>query len=494
MDVSRRFFIGGAASFTALTGCRMFSGLASGGKPNLVFGVLSDIHVLAEDVDRNHQGNTRVLKHAFRWFRDQGADAVVIAGDMADAGLISQLQAVGDAWEAVFPNDTAPDGRHVEKVFVYGNHDYEGFNYGYMIYGQPSGELRREFLRNIGLKKAWEEVFHEEYSPIYRKTVKGYDFIGGHWDPANGSRWGGGPDLEAWMKANGKSLDPKLPFFYAQHPHPKDTCYGPWAWGHDAGNTTRALTPFANAVAFSGHSHYTLLDERGFWQGAFTSVGTSSLRYNGQPYDEFAGTTGYENSGTRVFKPVMLANGQDASEAREGMLWRVYDDHAEVVRRNFNYDENLGPDWIMPLPAAESKPFAFEGRAAKAVAPEFAADAKAAVKKAEAKKTETKDGKKTETKIPYFDVTFPAALCTATTRVLNYKVDAETRDGKVVLSKRVLADDFYMPLSRVGRKGRVGFAFSELPQGQEVRFVVRPGECFGKLGKPLATEWVKVGA
>ncbi len=29
----------------------------------------------------------------------------MIAGDMADAGLVSQLQCVADAWYKVFPND-----------------------------------------------------------------------------------------------------------------------------------------------------------------------------------------------------------------------------------------------------------------------------------------------------------------------------------------------------------------------------------------------------
>jgi hypothetical protein len=80
------------------------------------------------------------------------------------------------------------------------------------------------------------------------------------------------------MAKDGKKIDPSLPFFYVQHPHLKDTCYGPWAWGHDAGITTKTLSAYPNAIAFSGHSHYSLTDERTIWQGAFTSVGTGSFR------------------------------------------------------------------------------------------------------------------------------------------------------------------------------------------------------------------------
>ena len=43
-----------------------------------------------------------------------------------------------------------------------------------------------------------------------------------------------------WIAGNGKRLDPSRPFFYVQHPHLKDTCYGPWAWGHDKGAATKA--------------------------------------------------------------------------------------------------------------------------------------------------------------------------------------------------------------------------------------------------------------
>ena len=47
----------------------------------------------------------------------------MVAGDIADWGLVEQLQNFATAWYKVFPNDTADDKRHVEKVFVCGNHD-----------------------------------------------------------------------------------------------------------------------------------------------------------------------------------------------------------------------------------------------------------------------------------------------------------------------------------------------------------------------------------
>ena len=126
-NVSRRWFIGGAASFGAFGGCRFFTGSDSAaGTPNVTFGVVSDIHIVAlaaAGEDERKANNELTFVRTLEWFRDQGVDGVIVAGDMADNGIISQLEAVAAAWNRVFPGDRAPDGRKVERLFVYGNHD-----------------------------------------------------------------------------------------------------------------------------------------------------------------------------------------------------------------------------------------------------------------------------------------------------------------------------------------------------------------------------------
>ena len=81
MNISRRWFIGGAASLGAFQGCRFIeSPFGRSGVARLKFGVVSDIHIIAENTDRTGQGNTRTLKRTFKWFDAQGADGVIIAG------------------------------------------------------------------------------------------------------------------------------------------------------------------------------------------------------------------------------------------------------------------------------------------------------------------------------------------------------------------------------------------------------------------------------
>jgi len=503
MDISRRWFIGGAASFGAFQGCRFIeSPFGRDGTARLKFGVISDIHIIAENVDSGHQGNTRVLKHAFRWFDRQGADGVVIAGDMADAGLVSQLKCVADAWNEVFPGNMSKlDGRPVEKLFVYGNHDWDGWNYGYNICGRKSRDLKEDQIVTIGMKKAWEEVFEESYSPIYKKVIKGYSFIGGHWDSDNGSGWcEKGPDITDFFAKHGKEIDPSLPFFYYQHPHPKNTCYGSWAWGHDGGISTKVLSQYSNAIAFSGHSHYSLLDERTIWQGDFTSIGTGSLRYAGGPYDEFAADGGFENTNGgkgkdgRTSGDKMMAGIYTPNE-RNGMLFSVYDDHITIVRRDFGADVDLGPDWVMPLPVAESKPFAFAAHAKKSVAPVFAAGAKLAFEQRDVRpRDKQREGFKTEDErnayikqhaVKTVVVKVPAAVQTFESRVWRYDVAVVDQSGREVLLRRVLSPDYHLPIAKAVKEFELPIELSRLPKSGALKVLVTPYNSLGKAGQTL---------
>ena len=511
MNISRRFFIGGAASFGAFGGCRFFEchDFRAGGSPNVKFGVVSDIHitnVFRGDHRTERHGGNATFRHTLEWFRDQGVDAVLIAGDMADLGLSEQLEAVAAAWYDVFPDDLAPDGRKVEKVFVYGNHDWEGHTYGdwaQKTYPDPK-ELERHVMRwNHG--KFWEDIFHEEFTPIYRKEIKGYSFIGSHWTCGNTSLsdWNAAyrdfARIRPFMEANGDALDPSLPFFYVQHPHPKDTCYGPWAWGHDDGAVTKCLSAYPNAIAFSGHSHYTLTDERSFWQGAFTSVGTSSLRYTGMPYNE-RHPVGYENTTTEAkdawkYDAVKLSGDFPSGDCRQGMLWSVYDDCIVVKRREFVSDLDLGDDWVMPLPAAEPKPFAFAERARKSKAPHFAPDARLSVVRQKIRNRGGKsgDGKTViaATEKDAFRISVPATVADKDARLYEFEFLAEGRDGTKRV-KYVIAEGFNHAPNHPKAQfpSWCAFALDDLPKG-EVRFTVTPMNCFHRRGEPLVSDWVE---
>jgi len=508
MDISRRqFFIGGAAAFGAFGGCRFFrdANFAAGGVPKLRFGVVSDIHItkIGADEKMEERGNNLTFKHTLEWFRSQNVDAVMIAGDMADNGMVEQMEAVAQAWYAVFPGDRYPDGRPIEKVFVIGNHDYHGYLYGRHAEKRfPDMSERVKHVLRSDFATRWKRIFNEDYTRFYRKEIKGYTFLGQHWDDGKGmeTAYGScdfGAELQAFLAVKGGTLDPSLPFFYVQHPHPKDTCYGPWAWGHDSGKVTAALAAYPNAIAFSGHSHYSLTDERSMWQGAFTSVGTSSLRYTGMPYDECL-PIGYENTSTEGklgwrYDAAKLMPRFAAGDCRQGMLWSVYDDCIVVRRREFLSNLDVGDDWVLPLPSAEPKPFAFAERAKKFRAPSFPAGAKLAVSTVQAKSRggNSRDGKESVPSVEKsaFKVVAPAVVADRNARLYKLEFVAESKAG-TKKTKLIMPEGFNHAVGHAKASAPSFCLFARDEFKGEVRFTVTPFNCFGARGTPLVSDWV----
>ena len=170
------------------------------------------------------------------------------------------------------------------------------------------------------------------------------------------------------------------------------------------------------------------------------------------------------------------------------MLFAVYDDHVTITRRDFMNDCDLGPDWVMPLPAAESKPFAFAERAKRFPAPQFAAGAFVKVERAQ-----QKVGKdKAEKEVAVFNLTVPAAVQTFANRVWRYDVRVEAKDGgKAVLTRRVLSPDFHLPIAKAQKSFVLPVPVGDLPKDGEFRFTVTPLNCFDKAGRALATGYFK---
>ena len=496
VNLSRRGFIGGVASFLAMCRGRVFAaepGVFTGGTPNLTFGVLSDVHICLAPGGRTLKKGYEIdtLVKAFTWFRDNGVDAVVIAGDMAHSGLVGELKGVADAWFQVFPDDKAPDGRKVERIFVFGNHDWSSPGRAKEVYADET-ERNANLLVNDP-QKWWKEIFREDWSPFYRKTVNGYDFVGAHW--TNGGCNGKKEVFTKGMREfyAGQTFDPKKPFFHIQHPQPKGTAHGEDVWGQDDGVSTEILSAHPNAVAFSGHSHTSLTDVRSIWQGAFTSVGCGTLRDVGPIPPLPPGTTtfagGCENykspkGGTpETFDARKAMAMIDKYNCRQGQLVRVYSDRMVFSRREFVTGVQLGPDLVMPLPVNGRKPFAFPERQAAAKPPAFPADAKVAVKKVAAKLRIRKSNAKTEC----WELEFPAANAQKGARPALYEIGARGPDGRPC-TFGLACEGFRFPLSDKRARKNLVFRVDCSRVAAEPDFSVRAVSVWGKWSEPLKVQ------
>lgn len=476
--IGRRRFIGGLAAF-GLGGCSTAPFGCGAGR--LRVGVLSDVHVkepldpAAGTVSSAYWGDgcrngwptsAETFRRALVYFRERRADAVLIAGDIVDLGLRPQFETLKRIWNEVFPGGLLPDGRRVEKIWVTGNHEWGGWRYNCVKRVWPAEETRRRMSFVSDPEGFWREFAGEEFRPLFVKDVKGYKFVCAHYAGP-----GGVPELPRFIDGVKAHLPADKPFFYVQHLHPKGTCSSPFA-ASDDGTSTRVLSDFPNAVAFTGHSHRSLTDERTIWQGAFTSVGTASLRFvQCSPGCD----NGNETPGAASVKSPLLPP-VDAYEGRQGMFMTVYDDAIRLERREFLYGERLADDWVIPTGVA-GRPFAPAYRAEREKAPEFAPGA--AVKTVKCRGRDRSGAER-----DFVSAVFPTALSGAgRTRALEYEVRA-LAGGSAVAEKRVFSAGSLLPPNRDGWDVVCRFAAEELP-ASGVRFEVRARGAFGALSAPI---------
>jgi len=470
--ISRRSFAGNVlAAFGGLI--LPANAFGEGGKPLLKLGVVSDIHLGSESTDLD-----QALEKALRYYDVAGADAVLVPGDTAHSGIITEMERFARIWSKLFPDDRASNGRKVELMMITGNHCIDGWPGRWN--GWSAEQLRTNRL-NYGdnLKKTWERLFHQPFELMWRREVKGVTFVGAHWTSLN-------PPIEEYFRENARKFDPSMPFFYTQHAHPKDTCHGQYAIderGNDNGESVHALSSFSNAVAITGHSHCSLTDERTVWQGAFTSIGAGCLRCASYGYRHVNGSMPWHPTyKTNVMRPI-----PNREEGRNGLLIDVFRDHLVVHRRNFYFGElgePLGDDWCVPLPAAVDGPFDFRRRATKRLAPQFAPDAQ--VKVAYCKVAPPCAGVSFVGK-PMVHVVFPAAKTVGGARVFDYDVKI-VADGETLLTRPIMASGFALPEARSERPDECLFNPDEVPEGRDVVVVVIPKDCFGKTGRPLVSK------
>ena len=434
--------------------CLPLRGLAE--TPRLRVGVVSDIHV-------KRDRSALAWRRALEFYRDRRVDAVLVPGDLTTWSTRQEFEDVLRIWREVFPGDRLPDGTPVERLFVSGNHD---------LRGQHAEEVARW----------WQELFDEEYVPISVRSVKGYPFVLRHWvEPGQTS------PMPAWFAAHGAELPRDRPFFYVQHEHPAGTCSAPGLpkGDDDEGIATNVLAAYPNAIAFSGHSHMSLLEERTIWQGAFTSVGCGACcgwaftwpgRENGHSWDDDA-------------RPAKEMSPLDFQSCRQGLLMEVFDDRVTLERRDWEHGLRLGPDWVIPLDG--SRPYRHAPRQAASRPPAFGPGASVSVTAVAAGADRAKDVH------PQVAVEFPPVSgLTGGTRAFDFEVvcEAETAGAvRTVAARRVYSPNALQPAQLDVEPVRCLFAGRSLPDGERIRFAVRPLDEWGKAGQAIVSKWLTKG-
>ena len=381
---------------------------------DLRMGVLSDIHISYDYVDEVYGNVTghfngvqpSRFEKALRFFKAQGVDAVVVAGDLQEASgtdaanLDKQkdwLQTVVDIWFKVFPEKQGEEG-YVEPIFIYGNHD--------------SALVSNQY---------WPEELGS-YEDAFIKEVNGYSFVCAHNAKENLAT----PLLEKVAPQNADK-----PIFYIQHCPVAYTVPGDYGYGLGYGQVGwNNVAPYHNAVVFNGHTHAPLTDERCIWQGdegnegQFTVINTATINYTGLANDDMT----------------VNSYAGNAQQTEHGMLVDVYGSELSIERYSFNdmtidtasgavsgEPVKIGETWSFDACDATDRPYAYDSRYANANAPVFPEGAQIAVESV------------TDTAVT---VSLPAASLTApagfSDMIEGYVVEAcDPTSGKVEAVSRV---------------------------------------------------------
>lgn len=488
MITRRNFLLGSVAGPAMLP----FAAAADAKGPNLRVGVVSDVHV--------GKRSAVPLRAALEYFRDRKVDAVLIAGDLSTRGQIEELRLLAKIWLEVFPDDRLPDGSPVERLFVTGNHDVDGHCFKALTDRKPLAKAEAESFY-FHREKFWRELFRAEYAPVVKREVKGYVFVLNNWNSRlTGSQlkragWEGysaKPEknaLPGWFARHGSGLPRDRPFFFCQHEPPAGTCN----WDapkvvFDDGTAARMLKDYPNAIAFSGHSHYSLLSDGSIWQGAFTAINCGhTCGYAGMRPGRENGHTG---SGDLRRRPPLTMPPIDFTACQQGMLMEVFDERIVLERWDWKNKVRLGEDWVIPLGKSAGKPYLRESREAAARPPEFAAGAEVSVRHLAEGRNRIGE------KDPQVEVSFPPVngISGDGSRAFDFEVEARWRgkDGSPREKMlRVYSPNALMPPQFDVQPVTCRFQSATFADrdGGAIAFSVTPLNEWGKKGRPIKTDW-----
>ena len=330
MNISRREFLSGAVAL-GLGGWRLFAappGWKHGGKPNLVFGVLSDTHLRTalKGVRPGRNWSPKYFAAALEYFKTRNVDAVVHCGDFAHRGQVEEMQYHANYWNKFFPGGMAPGGHRVEKLFVTGNHDVDGSGYyGFCAKKYPDPDERAKHVLSTDMAANWERIWGEKYEPLWHKEIKGYHFFGRNWaeDGMEFAKMINAQADKSGFKASSK------PFFVLTHRRPLAAL-------------RKSIASNPNAIAFFGHNHWSVANWNMayLYGGGLVAIQCASCEPRGC------------NAlvGDEWITKAKIEGLDKAGHGRQGFVVRVYDDMIVFKRHEFTDGvSSLGPDWVMPL-------------------------------------------------------------------------------------------------------------------------------------------------
>lgn len=311
--------------------------------------VISDLQMPDSESKTSHQYES--FEKTLTMLNNKGMDALIIAGDFTDLATKQAYGAYREIYDRVMGGAEKPIA-----LYVMGNHDYWLADFVKSWEIPTPAKMQKRFTEFTG-----------EY-PYSHKIINGYHFIS--WSSSNGTYDKSYSDKK-WIKSEldkAVAADPTKPIFVITHLNPSDTAYGSDEWGNE--DIADVLKDYKQVISISGHSHYSLIDERSVWQGDYTAFTTQSLDYIELESGKFNGSIPTDAYGNSL-----------ADKVPACLYMEIENDKVTVSRLEANTGKELKEPWVIRAPfGSEESLSAYTGaRADSNKAPKLSRDLKAAV-------------------------------------------------------------------------------------------------------------------
>lgn len=276
---------------------------------------------------------------------------LLVAGDITDYGTPRQIEHLKKIIDAKLKPETV-------LVAAIGNHDVHDNMFKSHLGGLP-------FYEALG-KRMYDGATTDEIAVgNYHRVINGFHFLTlAHHDYHSGKSEQ--EDLD-WLRGQLEKATadtPDRPVFLALHPVLHNTIFGSdegLYWRTD--NLSDLLRDFPQVMAFSGHLHFPLNDERIIFQDGFTAVGTAAVYYGSLPS---------EYKGHKFIEIVYGFEPYDCDIVSQALIVEV-DVHGTTRLRRFDLTNNaeIRQPWIVPPVSTGKQPYLWTARCAKNKAPQF---------------------------------------------------------------------------------------------------------------------------
>ncbi len=280
--------------------------------------IISDLQLPNSKEKDTHQYES--FKSTLTELKDKGMDALIIDGDFTDVGTRNAWGTYKEIYDEVMKGEKDPI-----KLFVLGNHDYWLPYFGECFEIPSPAKMQKRFTKYTG------EPMNSH------KVINGYHFI--CWSSLNGTYDKCSTNTDEVRAELDKAVkdDPTKPIFVITHLNPKDTAYGSDDWGNDDINTV--LKDYPQAISISGHSHYSLIDERSISQKDYTALTTQSLDYIELEQGKYNGSIPTDAYGNRI-----------AEDLPACLYMTIEKDKVTLERLEANTGKTLKEPWVIEAP------------------------------------------------------------------------------------------------------------------------------------------------